>query len=69
MIAKVAKSAAMFDKFRHLQSINTILFNKNKFGNEYFEVDCQSSDDKGRDVWQISRLARHKHKISWKDSW
>ena len=46
-----------------MRGINT-LFNKNKSAHGYFKVDCQSSDDKRRDVWQISRYARHKHKIS-----
>ena len=51
MITKVATIAVMFDEFGHIQDINTILFDKNKFGNEYFEVDCQSSDGNCR--WRL----------------
>ena len=46
----------MFDEFRHMKVINTIFFDKNKFGNEHFEVDCQSSDkfDKLPDMRDIN---------------
>ena len=43
MISKVATSAAICDEFRHMQDKNTILFDKNKLGNENFELDCQRS--------------------------